>query len=112
MKAKPMKLIEGKGYVQCEIEEATHIRFNMPSIAKTQTLPVITKGSRVNTPCWTWNGSTDKPTLKPSVSVEGYCGDEDTDFKCHSWVTDGKVQFLSDCTHNLANKTVDLLDIN
>lgn len=27
---------------------------------------------------------------------------------CHSFVTDGRIQFLGDCTHDLAGKTVDL----
>jgi hypothetical protein len=27
---------------------------------------------------------------------------------CHSFVTDGKIQFLSDCTHSLANTTVEI----
>ena len=31
--------------------------------------------------------------------------------RCHSFVTDGRIQFLSDCTHALAGQTVDLPDI-
>lgn len=31
---------------------------------------------------------------------------------CHSFVTDGKIQFLSDCTHDLAGQTVDMVDID
>ena len=31
---------------------------------------------------------------------------------CHSWIKDGKVEFLLDSTHNNAGKTLDLLDIN
>lgn len=31
---------------------------------------------------------------------------------CHSFVRDGRIQFLSDCTHKLANQTVDLPDID
>ncbi len=27
---------------------------------------------------------------------------------CHSFVTDGRIQFLSDCTHPLAGQTVDI----
>jgi hypothetical protein len=27
---------------------------------------------------------------------------------CHSFVTDGRIQFLEDCTHELAGQTVDL----
>jgi len=30
--------------------------------------------------------------------------------RCHSFVTDGRIQFLADCTHALANQTVDLPD--
>ena len=28
---------------------------------------------------------------------------------CHSFVTDGKIQFLGDCTHELAGQTVELI---
>jgi hypothetical protein len=27
---------------------------------------------------------------------------------CHSFVTDGRIQFLTDCTHAFAGRTVDL----
>jgi hypothetical protein len=30
---------------------------------------------------------------------------------CHSYVTDGKIRFLDDCTHELAGKTVELEDV-
>lgn len=29
---------------------------------------------------------------------------------CHSFVTDGKIQFLNDCFHSLKGQTVDLPD--
>ena len=51
-------------------------------------------------------GSKDKPTIKPSVLSEA---DDDYNVpRCHSWVTNGKIRFLYDCTHRLAGKTVDL----
>jgi hypothetical protein len=28
--------------------------------------------------------------------------------RCHSFITDGKIEFLSDCTHSLAGQTVEL----
>ena len=80
-------------------------------------------------PRWGWNGDVNKPTFSPSVlvrsgcSVPGYDGggcwctyyaeypEEVQDFKCgvcHSFVADGRIQFLSDCTHALAGQTVDL----
>jgi hypothetical protein len=36
---------------------------------------------------------------------------QESEFKCsvcHSFVTDGRIQFLGDCTHALAGQTVDL----
>lgn len=84
---------------------------------------------------WKWNGSADKPTFTPSILVRNghhashfkagdscWCtynaeqaakGEEPTSFGCgicHSFVTDGRIQFLSDCTHALAGQTVDLPD--
>jgi hypothetical protein len=57
---------------------------------------------------WWWNGSTTAPTFHPSVLVR-YGDDRDEDV-CHSFVSDGKIQFLDDCTHKLAGKTVDVPD--
>ncbi|ANZ48669.1 putative ammonia monooxygenase [Erwinia phage vB_EamM_ChrisDB] len=86
-----------------------------------------------NGPQWQWNGNSDKPTLSPSVLVrsghytDGHTGDcwctylaehpeEDpadvfTCGVCHSFVRDGRIEFLSDCTHALAGQTVDLPEL-
>ena len=107
MRAKPVKLVKGEGYIECEKDEATHVTINFPSPAGLLTLPVITSGTRKGTPCWTWNGDTEKPTLRPSVKTinsRGLC--------CHSWVDDGEAEFLPDCSHNLVNKTVAMLEVN
>ena len=61
----------------------------------------IVYGEGSNT--WTWNGSLESPTFSPSVLVQG--GNE---YRCHSFVTDGRIQFLDDCTHALKGQTVDL----
>ncbi|HEY9211111.1 MAG TPA: DUF6527 family protein [Methylotenera sp.] len=71
---------------------------------------------------WSFNGDIEKPTLSPSVLCryphpKGYTNDNPapTDFNgeyvtdiCHSFVTDGRIQFLGDSTHELAGQTVDL----
>ena len=57
-------------------------------------------------PVWQWNGDVEKPTISPSVKVT--CSVEPK--VCHSFVRDGKIQYLSDCTHELAGKTVDMID--
>lgn len=59
---------------------------------------------------WTWNGSATKPTFLPSVLVTYNGADagqpEAPPAVCHSFVVDGSMQFLSDCTHALAGQTV------
>lgn len=79
-------------------------------------------------PQWSFNGNYDRPTFAPSVLVKSghYCsGQEGKDcwctyearfgkpapfecFVCHSFVRDGQIEFLGDCTHALAGKTVPL----
>lgn len=59
-------------------------------------------------PRWGWNGSLDKPTFTPSVLVSWNEGSAAK--VCHSFVTDGRIQYLGDCTHALAGQTVDLAD--
>lgn len=71
-------------------------------------------------PRWGWNGDVDAPTFTPSVLVTwsepsdnpGEFDDTSKDVKkaCHSFVTDGRIQFLGDCTHALSGQTVDLPD--
>lgn len=109
MKAKPLRE-EGGYFNPCSPEEATHIRLAMPCPMSDRVLPVIIKGDRKNTPCWTWNGDTEKPSLKPSIlsRIETSKSLE----ICHSFVTDGKVQFLGDCTHEFASQTLELLDVD
>jgi hypothetical protein len=90
-------------------------------------------------PVWTFvNGDVERPTFVASMLVRSVAmppvdpktgdypkgpdgkylldargriaGTRDT--VCHSHVRDGKIQFLGDCTHELAGKTVDLPDWN
>jgi hypothetical protein len=60
---------------------------------------------------WTWNGDTERPTFRPSVLVTYTFGVERTPKRCHSFVTDGHIQYLDDCTHALAGQTVLLEDV-
>ena len=55
---------------------------------------------------WGWNGSMDKPTFTPSIN----CNADSPPNRCHSFVTDGKIQFLSDCFHALKGQTVEIPD--
>lgn len=65
-------------------------------------------------PRWGWNGSAEKPTFTPSVLVSYDGQDAGRDGApprvCHSFVVDGQMQFLGDCTHALAGQTVPIPD--
>jgi len=66
---------------------------------------------------WTFNGDFDKPTIRASVLTRSYDFNSATKIhdievdRCHSFITDGMIQFLGDCQHKLAGQTVDLPDI-
>lgn len=98
MKVRPIKFINGIPK-QCSPDEATHLVIKFPSPAEWLTLPVTNGG-------WEWNKSVDAPTLTPSILTKNHL------FVCHSYIIDGKVNFLSDCTHDLKNKTVELEDLD
>ncbi len=55
---------------------------------------------------WEFNGDFDKPTFRPSLLTSG--GSQQG--RCHSYITDGRIEYLPDSTHELAGKTVDLPD--
>ena len=61
-------------------------------------------------PNWSWNQSLESPTFQPSVKVTYTGSDAGLDGAppavCHSFVTDGHIQFLGDCTHDMAGQTV------
>lgn len=85
-----------------------------------------------NRSVWTFNASVDKPTFRASMLVKSghyASGQKKSDGECwctyearygkpapfscsicHSFVTDGRIEFLKDCTHALAGQTVDLPD--
>jgi hypothetical protein len=56
---------------------------------------------------WAWNGSMDRPTFTPSLLVNAHA----PEVRCHSFVTEGKIQFLDDSFHALAGQTVDLPEV-
>lgn len=82
---------------------------------------------------WGFNNDFDKPTFTPSLlwrsghfaqeptSERPYCWHNPAPgvearpewcYRCHSFVKDGKIQFLSDCSHSLAGQTVELPEIS
>jgi hypothetical protein len=66
MKAMPVRVVLGRREM-CAVGDATHVIINLPGPTGLLALPVILKGTRDGTICWTWNGDTELPTLRPSV---------------------------------------------
>ena len=74
-------------------------------------------------PRWDWNGSMDRPTFAPSLLVTGVHRLTDDEHQrlmagerieprplcCHSFVRDGMIQFLGDCTHEHVGQTMALV---
>lgn len=81
---------------------------------------------------WSFNGNMEKPTFQPSLKIEasrftakgkadyeawaaaGYPSRNGKPFEsapviCHTFVTDGVIHFLPDCTHELAGKKVPMV---
>jgi hypothetical protein len=100
-------------------QEGNRVAFQCPGCGDVHSLPVGPGG-------WIWNGSLEAPTFSPSILargghyVPGHAGecwctynqthpDLPSGFKCgvcHSFVTDGKIQFCVDSTHALVGQTV------
>jgi len=78
-------------------------------------------------PRWGFNGDYERPTFSPSILVRSHrtakdsngrwTGDWERDATgnpipsiCHSFVRDGRIEFLDDCTHARTGQTVPLPD--
>jgi len=112
-----------------KIENSNLVAIRCPGCDEFHTLNIEAGDGR---PCWGFNGDFEKPTFTPSLLVRrghfvpghdnGKCWchykeqhGEDAPFSCgvcHSFIRNGEIQFLTDCTHKLAGKTVPLEDID
>lgn len=72
-------------------------------------------------PRWVWNGSMTQPTFSPSIHIKYETRKKQPVFglpddapivmvqnTCHSFVNDGIIDYLSDCTHEYSGKKVKL----
>lgn len=71
----------------------------------------VTNNKQPAGPEWTFNGDLNRPTFSPSVLCRIRFGDEPADRVCHSFIRDGRIEFLNDCTHHLAGQTVELPEV-
>ena len=89
-------------------EGTEYVTFRCPGCLNTHVLPIT--GSKA----WGFNGNLESPTLTPSILCRYYAFDPETEqcsaleSVCHSFVKDGQIQFLDDCSHTLKGKTVEI----
>lgn len=57
---------------------------------------------------WQFNGDIGKPSFTPSLLNT----QPPTDYRCHLFVTDGKIHYCADCSHKLAGQVVDMIETN
>jgi hypothetical protein len=68
--------------------------------------PGCSCGHWFDTTIWTYNNDPNKPTIRASILVHNNGFRK----RCHSMVTDGKIQYFDDSEHELKGQTVDLPD--
>ena len=96
--------------------------------------PACFTGHQFRANVWTFDGNLEEPTFSPSMLVRYTINPPEDpttddfargldgkyllgpdgrlagakDAACHSFVRNGKIEFLGDCTHDMAGQTVDL----
>ena len=64
---------------------------------------MIPVNTSVHSPSWDWDGNLEAPTLSPSILTRGVGR-----AVCHSFLKAGVFQFLTDSTHSLAGRNVEM----
>jgi hypothetical protein len=59
-------------------------------------------------PDWKLTGSMLNPTITPSIRVQGYSEVLQKNYVCHSVITGGIIEYMGDCTHELAGKEIQM----
>jgi len=87
--------------------EVDYLIFKLKGMRVQTVIPVITKGNRDIFNAWTWNGSLEAPTVRPSVKTQ-YVNEKRESVVIHYWLNDGICKCLGDCTDGNANKNIEL----
>lgn len=83
-----------------------------PGCGKAHTVTTKQENGMAN-PIWGFNGDVDKPTFSPSIAVESYMMKDGAYERtyCHSFIRNGKIEYLQDCDHSLAGKTIEMQNV-
>lgn len=108
-----------RAYKHTGPDGSEYVVFRCPGCTTLHSVIVHAGTLNADGPVWGWNGSLDMPTFTPSLLLWlEHRADEDAEEKkyvdsrrCHTFINDGRIQYLSDCGHALAGQTVDLSEI-
>jgi len=84
-------------------------QFTCPGCSRIHLLPVG-MGTGHMYPHWRFNDDLEAPTFEPSIQARWDSGPGSHMNICHSFVRNGNIQFMDDCTHSLRGQTVALMD--
>ena len=56
---------------------------------------------------WSFDQNYFRPTVSPSLLITR--GHLDPKYRCHLYIRGGKIEYLRDCSHDLAGKMVDMV---
>ena len=76
--------------------------FWCPGCKEQHTIPVDRK--KPPTPNWSYNGNHNSPTFAPSIR---YLPPHP---QCHFFIEEGCIRYLSDCDHDLKDKTIPMVE--
>lgn len=107
------------------VAEGGYTLFWCPGCGEPHAVRVRDDGQNIGG-AWGFNGNYERPTFSPSILVRGKRRLTEEEYErvvagekvgvpdtvCHSFVRDGQIEFLSDCTHELAGKTVSVPDFD
>lgn len=60
---------------------------------------------------WTFDGNNDRPTFQPSMHIKVGPFPSGEIEVCHYFLHAGRIQYLTDCTHDKAGTTIELPDV-
>lgn len=87
-------------HVLVPLEDGTGLIFHCPGCGY---------GHYLDPKRWTWNGDLVRPTASPSFLVNRER--EGDDPRCHFFIKDGALRYLTDSTHHLAGQEVPMQPI-
>jgi hypothetical protein len=74
--------------------------------------PFACEQAQHNGKLWTWDGSVNFPTFSPAMDIRIQAfGDNRPAWICHYFLRKGVIEFLGDCTHELAGQKRGLIPI-